>query len=72
MKKNDLGAVVSPRRWSISAIDCYKRGCVCQGCLYYNYFENTNQKCQMKATVLELIRLDIKIPHLTDLQQSNL
>ena len=39
-------------RWSQSAIDCYRRGCVCVGCLMK---EITEQKCNMKKSVLELV-----------------
>lgn len=39
-------------RWSQTAIDCYRRGCVCKGCLLN---EITEQKCVMKKSVLELV-----------------
>ena len=58
MKRNSLGMIGDVRRWTGSAIDCYKRGCVCKGCQFKNYFESINQKCQMKATVLELVRVN--------------
>lgn len=46
------------RRWSKSAIDCYQRNCVCKGCFYYEtYFRTNGLKCNMKASVLELIRI---------------
>lgn len=45
------------RNWSRSALDCYKRGCKCSGCFYYEtYFKTNGLKCNMKASVLELIR----------------
>lgn len=43
------------KRWSKSAIECYDRGCKCKGCNYEHYFLS-QQKCQMKYTVLELVR----------------
>ena len=50
--------------WSISAIECLKRGCVCDGCIYNEIlngqFDPTNSdinpKCQMKRIVLWLVR----------------
>lgn len=39
--------------WTEAAVDCYKRGCVCQGCLIY---EQIGKDCRMKASVLELVR----------------
>lgn len=45
-------------RWTSTAIDCYKRGCVCKGCpIYEQFFQNTHEKCQMKRAVLESVRL---------------
>lgn len=41
-------------KWTQTAIECYQRGCRCKGCFYENYF--TKGKCQMKYTVLELVR----------------
>jgi hypothetical protein len=41
-------------KWTQTAIECYQRGCRCNGCFYENYF--TKGKCQMKYTVLELVR----------------
>lgn len=46
----------SVRRWTQTSIDCYKRGCVCSGCFYSDFFKGSPQKCQMKSTVLELVR----------------
>ena len=44
--------------WTPTAIECYKRGCVCDGCFYQNFFSKgvKTQKCQMKRTVLSLCR----------------
>lgn len=43
------------RRWTTTAIECYKRGCNCQGCLIKKLIKS--QKCQMKSSVIELVRL---------------
>jgi len=56
-KNRDLGRGVSVRRWTNTAIECYKRGCVCNGCFYNDFFNQPSQKCQMKASVLELVRV---------------
>ena len=61
---NYMGKTTSQRRWSESAIMCYKRGCVCNGCFYEEFFRNsgTKVKCQMKAAVIELMRTIGKPP----------
>lgn len=41
------------RRWSPGAIDCYNRGCVCNGCLTGKIME---QRCRMKSAVIELVK----------------
>lgn len=41
-------------RWTPAAIECYSRGCRCKGCFYEDFF--TKSKCQMKYTVLQLVR----------------
>lgn len=56
-KYRDLGRVASVRRWTKAAIDCYERGCVCTDCYYKDFFNGSPQRCQMKATVLELVRV---------------
>jgi len=49
---------ITINRWTDTAIDCYNRGCVCEGCrIYEEYFRGTKQKCQMKRAVLESVRL---------------
>lgn len=45
------------RRWTHAAIDCYKRGCVCQGCYFSDFFSDEKQSCRMKSAVIELVRL---------------
>ena len=57
LRNRDLGRATSVRRWTQTAIDCYKRGCVCSGCFYSDFFKASPHKCQMKATVLELVRV---------------
>ena len=47
---------LSVRRWTISAIECFKRGCVCVGCFYDEFFKNSHHKCRMKEAVLESVR----------------
>lgn len=52
---NDLGKFAKPQGWNETTRMCYERGCVCRGC------ENANLsfdgKCQVKAAVLESVRL---------------
>ena len=48
--------VPKPQRWTLSAIECYKRGCVCDGCFYQYFFKGPNRKCQMKGSVIELVK----------------
>ncbi|MBQ6515752.1 hypothetical protein IJI31_01075 [bacterium] len=36
-------------------MECYKRGCVCAGCFYKDFFTDKNQKCRMKNAVLTLV-----------------
>ena len=50
--------------WTPSTIECYKRGCICLDCQY----SQLSEKCQMKYIVMELIRKDIKIPHVANTQ----
>ena len=53
IRVRDLGRNTSVRRWTNIAIDCYSRGCVCNGCFYHTFFKDSPQRCQMKSTVLE-------------------
>ena len=57
LRRRYMGRAVAVRRWNNAAIDCYKRGCVCEGCFYADFFSGGAQKCQMKASVLELVRV---------------
>lgn len=43
------------RRWTVSAIACWKRGGVCSGCIYENFFASM-RKCRMKFSVIELVK----------------
>ena len=43
------------QRWTPSAIECYERGCICVNCPMKRFI--TSQKCQMKSSVIELLRL---------------
>ena len=57
LRSRDMGRAVAVRRWTNTALECYKRGCVCEGCFYTDFFANSSQKCQMKSSVLELVRV---------------
>ena len=65
-RSRDMGRAVAVRRWTTTALECYKRGCNCEGCFYRDFFSGSSQKCQMKASVLELVRVlgkpDVDIP----------
>lgn len=41
------------RYWTPSAIECYQRGCVCEGCLTGQIME---EHCRMKSSVIQLIK----------------
>ena len=56
-KSRDMGRAIAVKRWTPTALECYKRGCVCDGCFYSDFFSATAQRCQMKASVLELVRV---------------
>ncbi len=43
------------RRWTISAIECWKRGGVCRGCIYEDFFKSL-KRCRMKSTIIELVK----------------
>ncbi len=66
LRSRDMGRSIAVRRWTNTALECYKRGCVCEGCFYTDFFNGTSQKCQMKASVLELVRVlgkpDVEVP----------
>jgi len=44
------------RRWTKSALECYMRGCICNGCpIYETYCRLGGWTCQMKTAVLALV-----------------
>lgn len=69
-RSRDMGRAVAVRRWTTTAIECYKRGCNCEGCFYSEFFSGNYQKCQMKASVLELVRVigtpDVELQQVLD------
>ena len=51
------------RKWTPTAIDCYRLNCSCSMCnLYKLYFKDSFFKCKMKETVVELVR-QIGVPN---------
>jgi len=54
--KNFIYKTTAQRRWTDAAIKCYKRGCVCEGCFYDEFFHLSSFSCRMKGAVLELVR----------------
>ena len=40
-RSRDMGRAVAVRRWTPTALDCYKRGCNCEGCFYKDFFSGT-------------------------------
>lgn len=52
---NALGYFGTVRCWTIDAINCYNRNCICKGCPMLQLIKSTD-KCQMKASVLELVK----------------
>lgn len=52
---NDIGKFGSIQRWTPSAVECYQRGCICSNCPIQEFIKS--QKCQMKAAVLELVKI---------------
>lgn len=60
-RSRDFGRAITVRCWTPGAIECLERSCNCKDCFYKDFFEKGQtggyrQKCQMKASVLELIR----------------
>lgn len=56
---DDEGFIIGtdPYKWTIGAIQCYKRGCRCKGCyISKTYPETLYYRCSMKYCVRELIR----------------
>ena len=48
-----LSEVPDVRRWTYEAYLCYKRNCICTGCINKSIMETP---CQMKLTVIALVR----------------
>ena len=46
-----------PKKWTIGAIQCYKRGCNCKGCYIFNTYPTLRHRCSMKYCVKQLIRI---------------
>lgn len=44
------------RRWTKTTIQCYERGCVCEGCFFEHFFSSVNQRCHVKEYVIESVR----------------
>lgn len=52
------------RRWTQAAVECYLRGCKCEGCVYDEFFRKSREeaelgngyKCRMTSVVLELVK----------------
>ena len=45
------------KNWTPTAIECYQLGCSCSKCnIYKFYFIESDFKCKMKDTVIELVR----------------
>lgn len=69
-KSRNLGKSVVIKRWTPTALECYKRGCVCEGCFYNDFFSAAAQKCQMKTAVLDLVKTigapDVELPRILD------
>ena len=55
-KSRDMGRAIAVKRWTLTALECHKRGCVFEGFFYSDFFSATAQRFQMKAAVLELVR----------------
>lgn len=53
MKINDLGKTASQRRWTRQATLCYYLGSNCSKC---DIPKDIIPQCQMKATILELVK----------------
>lgn len=53
---NSLGRTGSVRYWTTDAVNCYKRGCICEGCPIREMVKSIG-RCQMKAAVLELVKI---------------
>lgn len=57
VQKNYLGFYTKQPRWTELSRMCYRRGCNCEGCIFKEFFSDKRQTCQMKAAVLESVRV---------------
>lgn len=47
-----------PKKWTVGAIECYKRNCKCEGCfIQKTYWETLYLRCYMKSCVRQLIEM---------------
>ncbi|MBE7084243.1 MAG: hypothetical protein E7373_06570 [Clostridiales bacterium] len=52
--RNELGNFANSMvHWTMQAVECYRNGCICRNC----DVKIKSQKCQMKAVVLELVKM---------------
>lgn len=56
MLEKEVLKMVKYKRWTPAAIECYNRGCICNGCFYNQFFTEKHQKCHMKESVLQLVK----------------
>lgn len=49
------GGAMIPRCWTISGIECWKRGCICEGCQYHHFFESL-KNCRQKVAVIKCVK----------------
>lgn len=43
--------------WNTTAIECYKRHCICEGCpIVYDLESVSAQNCRMKSAVVALVK----------------
>ena len=52
-KSRDMGRAIAVKRWTPTALECYKRGCRCANCPMFNIL---GDRCQMKVSVVNLVR----------------
>ena len=53
MIENDLEKIVKAKTWTRQAVFCHSINCDCSKC---DIFEEFKSKCQMRVSLLELIR----------------
>jgi hypothetical protein len=56
MRRNELGIYGDISSWTNSSIMCYNRRCRCDGCFYQLFFKDSEDKCKMKSSVMELVK----------------